>query len=400
MTTIKVKKLSVETPEGHAGLLTKEARYVFNYQTTARDAEVSLVMPLRAQSYASGGLFSVFEMNRPEGYLLDTIKKRFAKIGPLDDMALLKITGANQIGRLTYRDPSEDSVQAKSQVTKESLIRSTTSDELFAFLTDIYFNSGVSGFQPKVIVPDAGAPVSEKSSMVTSSLIVKAAGEDYPFLAQNEFMCMEVARRAGLTVPPFWLSEDGGLFIMERFDVTAAGQRLGLEDMAVLMGKSVDEKYNGSIENIAKAVDVFCGSNAVESKARLFEYLALSVALRNGDAHLKNFSLIYDTPHGDVKLSPLYDVVTTMIYTIEHPRTGATKVDNTMALNMFKTKSYPLAQDLIHFGQSVCMVKHPTRIIERIEEAKRDTLAEYQSRIDPWLYRNLKSVWGGSGVTG
>jgi len=102
MTTIKVKKLSVETPEGHAGVLTKEARYVFNYETTARDAEVSLVMPLRAQSYASGGLFSVFEMNRPEGYLLDTIKKHFAKIGPLDDMALLKITGGNQIGRLTY----------------------------------------------------------------------------------------------------------------------------------------------------------------------------------------------------------------------------------------------------------------------------------------------------------
>ena len=71
-----------------------------------------------------------------------------------------------------------------------------------------------------------------------------------------------------------------------------------------------------------------------------------------------------------------------------------------MALNMFKTKSYPLAQSLIHFGQSVCMVKHPERMIERIEEAKRETLAEFQSRIDPWLYRNLKSVWGGSGVAG
>ena len=45
---------------------------------------------------------------------------------------------------------------------------------------------------------------------------------------------------------------------MERFDVTASGQRLGLEDMAVLMGKSPSEKYNGSLENIAKAVDLFC----------------------------------------------------------------------------------------------------------------------------------------------
>lgn len=398
MKTAKIKKLNVETPEGHAGTLTKESRYVFNYATTSRDAEVSLVMPLRAQSYTSGGLFSIFEMNRPEGYLLETIKKRFAKQGSLDDMALLKITGANQIGRLSYRDPEDDIANAKPQVTKEELIRSTASSELFEFLSDIYFNSGVSGFQPKVIVPDAGARLSEKTSAVTSSLIVKAAGEDYPFLAQNEFMCMEVARRAGLTVPPFWLSEDGGLFIMERFDVAADGQRLGLEDMAVLMGKSPEEKYNGSVENIAKAVDLFCGSNSVESKSRLFEYIALSVSLRNGDAHLKNFSLLYDIPHGDVKLSPLYDVVTTMIYRIENPRTGATKVDNTMALNMFKTKSYPLAQDLIAFGKSVCMVKNPERIIARIEETKRETLAEHQSRIDPWLYINLKSVWDGSGV--
>lgn len=72
MKTAKIKKLNVETPEGHAGTLTKESRYVFNYETTTRDAEVSLVMPLRAQSFASGGLFSIFEMNRPEGYLQST----------------------------------------------------------------------------------------------------------------------------------------------------------------------------------------------------------------------------------------------------------------------------------------------------------------------------------------
>ena len=44
------------------------------------------------------------------------------------------------------------------------------------------------------------------------------------------------------------------------------------------------------------------------------------------------------------------------------------------------------------------MVKNPERIIERIEEAKREALAEHQSRIDPWLYTNLKSVWDGGGV--
>ena len=54
-----------------------------------------------------------------------------------------------------------------------------------------------------------------------------------------------------------------------------------------------------------------------------------------------------------------------------------------MALNMFKTKSYPLTQSLITFGRSVCMVKTLERIIDRIEEAKCDTLTDFQSRIDP-----------------
>jgi hypothetical protein len=33
MKTAKVKQLIVETPEGHSGSLTKEARYVFNYHS-------------------------------------------------------------------------------------------------------------------------------------------------------------------------------------------------------------------------------------------------------------------------------------------------------------------------------------------------------------------------------
>jgi serine/threonine-protein kinase HipA len=120
--------------------------------------------------------------------------------------------------------------------------------------------------------------------------------------------------------------------------------------------------------------------------------------LRNGDAHLKNFSLIYDVPNGDVKLSPLYDVVTTMIYKVDNPKTGATKVDYTMALNMFKTKQYPSDKALIEFGKTVCMVKNAEKVVDKIETIMQETLIEYRSMIDPWLFDNLKSVWSGKGV--
>jgi serine/threonine-protein kinase HipA len=47
---MKIKQLQVGTPQGDAGLLTKESRYAFNYQSAARDREVSLTMPIRAES--------------------------------------------------------------------------------------------------------------------------------------------------------------------------------------------------------------------------------------------------------------------------------------------------------------------------------------------------------------
>ena len=388
---MKVKRLVVTTPQGLAGTLEKESRFVFNYQTTDRKCEASLLMPLRAESYSDGRLFSVFEMNRPEGYLLDYLRQRFGKHETLDDMRLLQITGGNQIGRLRYSEDGR-AVAREASVPRAEIIASKASAELFAHLVDIWFASGISGFQPKVLVPDSESGMVEKSTMATSDLVVKSAGDDYPFLAQNEFMCMEVARRAGLRVPEFWLSEDGSLFVMTRFDIEK-GVQLGLEDMAVLMGKTPEEKYRGSYEGIAKSIDLFC-TDAVESKARLFEYVALSCLVRNGDAHLKNFALLYGHPTGHITLSPLYDVVSTEIYEIAHPRTGATKTDNTMALNMNKSKAYPLPKELEDYGKSICLVRNPREVIERIQEAKLETWKDLKERIDPWLRDRIARTWG------
>ena len=148
-----------------------------------------------------------------------------------------------------------------------------------------------------------------------------------------------------------------------------------------------------SMSEIAKAIDLYCGEHAAESKARFFEYLAVSALLKNGDAHLKNFSLLYDVPTGAIKLSPLYDVVSTIIYEIVNPKTGATRVDNSMALQMFKQKSFPVNAELIQFGKSVCMVNNPQDVIERIEEAKHFVMRKHANEMDPSLITKLKMAW-------
>jgi serine/threonine-protein kinase HipA len=417
MSKAKLKKLEISTPQGESGLLTKESRFAFNYTRPEKDREVSLLMPHRAESYADSVLPTIFAMNRPEGYLYDKLWERFGKEVELDDMRLLALTGDNQIGRLRYREPGKEPVHFRSEIGLATLLNSGASVELFDHLVSAYLTSGISGFQPKVMIPDADTasanplsndtantvnstfpaadanPIADKSTTFTPDLIVKAAGEDYPFLAQNEFLCMAVARKAGIRVPDFWLSNDGSLFVMRRFDLVGA-QQLGFEDMAVLLRKGATEKYLGSYERIAEMVGYLCGTNRTESLARYFEYVALSVMVRNGDAHLKNFGLLYVHPaDGPPTLAPLYDVVTTSVYEIEDPQSGRMLSDRTLALKMNKKRGYPDRKTLLHFGRTACGVAHPETVIERITTAMEEVLRDEGQRTNSDFLGKLKTEW-------
>jgi len=152
----KIRHLRLSTPQGESGDLLKESRYIFNYTAQEPDKEIALAMPIRAESYSSGGLLPIFEMNKPEGYLLSKIEEAFAKVGPLDDMALLNLVGGRQIGRLSYAVPGVTTERARAQFGRKELLARQPTADLFDELVAIYFNSGISGVQPKVLLPDAG----------------------------------------------------------------------------------------------------------------------------------------------------------------------------------------------------------------------------------------------------
>lgn len=397
MSSAKIKRLEISTPQGEAGLLEKESRFVFNYTHPGKDREISLIMPHRAESYSDTVLPPIFSMNRPEGYLYERLWERFGKEVELDDMRLLALTGSNQIGRLRYREPGSDVAGVPPQVGLSELLTSGASIELFEHLVSAYLTSGISGFQPKVLMPDADAAdakrVVDKSTTFTSDLIVKAAGEDYPFLAQNEFLCLSVARKAGIRVPDFWLSDDGTLFVMRRFDL-AGNEQLGFEDMAVLLRKSAQEKYLSSYETVAQMIGLLCGANRTESLARYFEYVALSVLVRNGDAHLKNFGLLYRHPGAaPAELAPLYDVVTTSVYAIDDPQSGRKLSDRTLALKLNRKREYPTRKALLQFGRTVCGVSHPEAAIERIATAMEEVLRDEAHRVDGSFLARMKNEW-------
>jgi serine/threonine-protein kinase HipA len=317
-------RVEVLTDQRACGELSQDVDrdYLFRYGIGMPvEAQISLTMAVRDMPYLHRTLHPVFQMNLPEGYVLEQLRHRLAKTTTLNPMLLLALTGSGSpIGRVRVQSPALDTLLDRGAMPRgerlADLLAWDGAADLFTQLVDKYIlRAGISGIQPKVLVPEDRA-ADPNATLMMPELIVKAGREDFPGLAINEFLCMDAARRAGMPVPEFFLSDNHKLFVMRRFDRGEHQQPLGFEDMAVLTGVGTEEKYNASYEKIARAIRLFCAPQQVRSSLRqFFDIVALSCMVGNGDAHLKNFGLLYADPlGGDAALSPAYDIVNTTAY--------------------------------------------------------------------------------------
>ncbi len=309
--------LAVWAAEHRAGLLsrsTDQRQYVFAYDpaATSPDSQISLTMPIRLESWNSRDLHPIFQMNLPEGALLDAIRRAISKITGEDDLTLLRITGGNQIGRNRFSLPKDKTPGIVETVESlEDMLSYPDTEELFDDLVSKYaLRSGISGVQPKVMLA-----ATERGTVNIGGYIVKSWGSEYPQLAANEFFCMTAAKRAGLSVPEFHLSDNGGLFVMKRFDAAPDGLPIGFEDMCSLQALNTAQKYNSSYERVARSIKDFVSPEHLQkAREEFFVSLVLSIMVRNGDGHLKNFGVLYEQPGSSVTLAPAYDIVTTVAY--------------------------------------------------------------------------------------
>jgi serine/threonine-protein kinase HipA len=110
------------------------------------------------------------------------------------------------------------------------------------------------------------------------------------------------------------LSADGELLLVERFDILGDGDHLGFEEAAVLMGESSATKYQRDYGSMIESLALFVEAQTEDAMRRdVSKALVLNWLLGNGDAHLKNFGVLYrDDVH--VRLAPFYDVVSTLPY--------------------------------------------------------------------------------------
>jgi len=307
-----VPMLDVYVNSTLVGTLTEEARAsVFTYfpDVPAHNL-VSLLLPVRAASYKwSAGLLPFFQMNLPEGYKKDLVRRLLGAHADVSDMGLLALTGANSIGRVRVVPRGASLESAASNIDMANLLASVGARNNLLRHLEAGMTEGVSGVMPKTLAkPD------DKATAWTDEFILKTGPEDLPGLSINEYLCLEVARHAGLDVPETQLSEDGEVLAIRRFDRLKDGSRVAIEDFCALKGLDPVNKYKGTVEGLAKlSADYISLPFRKESARRLFTLLLVNYAVRNADAHLKNFAVMYTSPE-DVRLAPVYDIVTVPAY--------------------------------------------------------------------------------------
>lgn len=160
--------------------------------------------------------------------------------------------------------------------------------------------------------------------------ILKMPDPSYPSVPHNELAMMTLAGSVGIEVPEVlllhrdqfvglpdrvWSKEDYA-YAVRRFDRGQGRAAIHIEDMAQVRGVYPDAdgsspgKYSGSFETIGALLYRGRDTSALQEFARR---LAFNVLIGNGDAHLKNWSLIYRNPHTPTA-SPAYDLVATFVY--------------------------------------------------------------------------------------
>jgi serine/threonine-protein kinase HipA len=383
--------LDIYSNETLVGMLTEEAKNgVFTYSPDARTADlVSLLLPVRRGSYTwPGGIMPSFQMNLPEGYKKDVIRQKLGPTADVSDMGLLLLTGANTIGRVRAIPHGFPLKIAKSNFDMATLLASPDARDNLLKHLESGITEGVSGVMPKTLAKEE-----TKATLWTDNFILKTGPVDLPGLSINEYLCLEVARNTDLDVPETHLSDDGHVLAVKRFDLISDHSRLGVEDFCALKGFDPFKKYQGSLEDLAKLANQYFGeAHRKDSKRKLFQLMLLNYALRNADAHMKNYAMTY-TSQRDARLSPVYDIVTVTAYDRYS--------DDIPALTLKGKKVWRCGKTLAEFGSTRLSLSRTemNTAREQIESAVQKVLplvSEYAERYDEFkeVGKRMLDAWG------
>jgi len=321
----RTSNLIVSLSGRQIGVITRLAgdRHVFAFDEAYIDDPNRPTLSLSFKSQTGGVVTAIrphsvrvppfFSNLLPEGHLRDYLAAR-AGVKPGREFFLLAALGDDLPGAVTV---NVDGTGGHGHAADDDHRGDDRANALRFSLAGVQFKFSA--------IMEATGGLTIPASGVGGDWIVKLPSARFPAVPENEFAMMELARRIGIEVPKLDLvpvdaiaglpdearAVAGKALVVERFDRTAGGGRVHMEDFAQVFGIFPDDKYDKrSYANIAAVLAAEIGEAAVTDFMRR---LAFSILIGNADMHLKNWSLLYPDGRQPV-LAPAYDYVSTVPY--------------------------------------------------------------------------------------
>ncbi len=272
----------------------------------------------------------------PEGALRELIAQGL-KVHVDNEFRILSYLGQDLPGAL-MAEPMEPDLIPESVLSIHGKVKAVRFEKS---AKDNKFS--LAGVQMKFSMKEKDGRYNLSKGATLGDWIIKTPSTTHKDVPLNEFTAMSLASLVGVNIPQIQLVELSKLenlpqinlpdeklaFAIKRFDRND-NTRVHMEDFAQVLVKYPHEKYNSvNYEQIGRILYEYSGDGLGDAQ-QFARRLLVNILLANGDAHIKNWSLLYSdqiTP----RLSPAYDIVTTSVYFDDEKH---------FALNLGKNKSW------------------------------------------------------------
>ncbi len=289
---------------------------------------LSLSLPLIEQRFTHGVVRPFLDGLLPEEDARRAIADEL-NVRAGDTYSLIRALGRDCAGAIVIQpedDPAPPTATTltAAPLTEEDLAGRVANLRSAPLGVDTRVRLSLAGAQEKLVLtrmPDGmwGGPIDG----TPSTHILKPEIPAYPQTVENEAFCMRLAKQLGLPVAEVETTTIGNrrLIIVERFDrivhPDGSVERVHQEDFCQALHIPPEQKYEEdggpSLRTVADIVASVAQPDSIET---LLRAVTLNVAIGNGDAHGKNFSLLHDRS-GALRLAPLYDLVSTLVYDLD-----------------------------------------------------------------------------------
>lgn len=303
--------------------------YDLKYLGDQNASKLSASLPLGDTVFDHQATSAFFSGLLPEGGVRTQLAKCLG-ISERNTFALLKKVGGECAGAVSVY-PQGSSPKADDEPTylvlenneADDILTSLDTRPLLAGEEDVRISG--AGAQDKLMIAFVDGKIAVPTGNTPSTHIIKPPIKDLEETVHNEFFCMKLADAVGLRVPKveiLWL-EEKPYYLVERYDrkrdESGIIKRLHQEDFCQAMRISPEIKYENeggpSLEQCFALLDERIGSGSMSGSnmLSLFHGIVFNFLIGNGDAHGKNFSILYEEGAAE-SLSPFYDLMCTVVY--------------------------------------------------------------------------------------